>query len=145
MAINAWREKRASFESEQARCLAGHERNEAGGDSATQSDILDGRSRYDLHGEQPTQPNRLRYQGVLSVIMLSLKGYTARKCDIELGRSGGFWQHESFGHVIDDEDEFNRTVRYVLKNPVKAGLAKHWREWPWSYCRPALLELLEPR
>jgi len=95
MAIGAWREKRASFESEQPRSLVGHEGNEADGDSTTQSDILAGRGRNDVHGEQPTQPDRLRYQGVLSVIMLSLKGYTARKCNIELDRSGGFWQHES--------------------------------------------------
>ena len=29
---------------------------------------------------------------------------------------------------------------YVLNNPVKAGLVKHWRDWRWNYCRSELAE-----
>ena len=76
---------------------------------------------------------------VLSIIMQSLKGYTARKCNIALGRRGAFWQHESFDRAIRDEEEFDRTVRYVLDNPVKAGLVTTWRDWKWTYCRPQLI------
>ena len=38
--------------------------------------------------------------------------------------------------MIRDEEEFHRTVRYVLNNPVKAGLVSHWKEWKWTYCHP---------
>jgi hypothetical protein len=77
---------------------------------------------------------------VLAVIMQSLKGYTARKCNLALGREGAFWQHESFDRVIRDDPEFVRVINYVLNNPVKAGLAPGWRDWQWNYCARSLVE-----
>ena len=50
-----------------------------------------------------------------------------------LGRSGAFWQHENYDHVVRDEAELNRIVAYVLDNPVRAGLAQSREEWKWSY------------
>ena len=70
----------------------------------------------------------------LSRIMHSLKGRSARECNLILSRAGQFWEHESFDHVIRP-GRFNATIRYVLNNPVKAGLTKDWREWRWNYCR----------
>jgi len=66
-------------------------------------------------------------------IMQSLKGYTAYNANQLLGRSGKFWQAESYDHVVRDPDEHQRIVNYILNNPVKAGLAKQVNEWPWSY------------
>jgi len=77
----------------------------------------------------------------LSGIMHSLKGRSARECNLILLRSGSFWEHESFDHVIRP-GKFDATLRYVLNNPVKAGLAQHWREWPWNYCRKELSDKL---
>ena len=77
----------------------------------------------------------------LSKIMHSVKGRSARECNIILARSGSFWEHESFDHVIRP-GRFDSTMRYVLNNPVKAGLAKHWRDWPWNYCRKELSDKL---
>jgi len=77
----------------------------------------------------------------LSKIMHSLKGRSARESNLILARSGSFWEHESFDHVIRP-GKFDATIKYVLNNPVKAGLAKHWREWPWNYCREELSDKL---
>lgn len=91
----------------------------------------------------PTQTDSLRYSGedsVLAVIMQSLKGFTARKCNLALGRSGQFWQHESYDHVVRNQAEWERTIKYVLNNPVKAGLVEKWQDWKWSYCRSSALE-----
>ena len=77
----------------------------------------------------------------LSKIMHSLKGRSARECNLILNRKGQFWEHESFDHVIR-AGKFDKTIRYVLNNPVKAGLVKHWREWPWNYCRRELSDKL---
>jgi REP element-mobilizing transposase RayT len=71
----------------------------------------------------------------LSSIMMSLKRHTARECNKLLGRTGQFWQHESFDHVVRDLAERERIVKYILDNPVKAGLVEDWREWPWSFLR----------
>ena len=49
-------------------------------------------------------------------------------------------QHESFDRVIRDQEEFARTVNYVLNNPVKARMVSRWRDWQWSYCAPSLVE-----
>ena len=64
----------------------------------------------------------------------SLKGYSARKANELLSRTGQpFWQPESYDHVVRDVKEFNRIVAYILNNPVKAGLVESWEEWPHSY------------
>lgn len=95
-------------------------------------------------GGGKTQIDSLRYpekaNATLAVIMQSLKGYTAWKCNVALERTGAFWQHESYDHVFRDEGEFGRVIRYVLDNPVKAGLVEQWQNWDWNYCRQTLLE-----
>ena len=70
--------------------------------------------------------NRLSYRQFyrsLSSIMRSLNGRTAREANFALGRSGTFWEHENYDHVVRDEAELGRIITYVLGNPVKAGLA----------------------
>jgi REP element-mobilizing transposase RayT len=72
-------------------------------------------------------------------ILRLIKGSTARECNKVLGRTGPFWQHESYDHVIRDGDELERTIWYVLDNPVKAGFVQSWEQWPWSYVKKGLL------
>jgi putative transposase len=69
----------------------------------------------------------------LSKIMQSLKRYTAGECNRLLGRQGAFWQAESYDHVVRNEAEWHRIMRYVLDNPVRAGLVSAWHEWPYTY------------
>lgn len=78
------------------------------------------------------QTHDMRYHSLAS-IMHSLKSYTAQKANQILGRSGTFWQHESYDHCIRNPDELHRIIRYVLNNPVKIGLVKEWKEWKWNY------------
>ncbi len=66
-------------------------------------------------------------------ILQKLKWNTALKANRLLHRSGAFWQGESYDHVIRTDDELVRTIEYVLNNPVKAGLVRSWKEWPWTY------------
>ena len=77
----------------------------------------------------------------LSRIMHSLKGSSARECNLILSRAGQFWEHESFDHFVRD-GKFFATISYVLNNPVKAGLVKDWQEWRWNYCRDDLSDKL---
>jgi putative transposase len=73
----------------------------------------------------------------LNAIMKSLKGYSAWEANRVLGRKGTFWEQESYDHVVRDDEELDRVVKYVLNNPVKAGLVKDWPQWRWSYRRNA--------
>ena len=69
----------------------------------------------------------------LAQIMHGLKGYTGRRANAILGRTGDFWQHESYDHFVRDAAELERIVAYVLNNPVQAGLVHDWRSWPWTH------------
>jgi putative transposase len=62
----------------------------------------------------------------LSKILHSLKGFTARKANILLGRRGDFWQHESYDHVVRNSAELARIVEYVRMNPIRVGLPAKW-------------------
>ena len=83
----------------------------------------DGVPRFEC--KEPTMP----------VIMQSLKGYTARKANQILGRTEPFWDAESYDHEIRSGEEFRRIYRYVINNPVKAGIVKNWRDHPWTWVR----------
>ena len=74
----------------------------------------------------------------LSSIMHSLKRNTAKRANALLKRSGALWEHESFDHYIRNQAEWKRIVKYVLENPVKAGLVANWEEWPRNYLRDTL-------
>lgn len=65
-----------------------------------------------------------------------LKGSTARHCNQSLGRSGQFWHEESYDHYVRTQAELERTILYILHNPVKAGLVKDWKDWKFSYVNP---------
>lgn len=69
----------------------------------------------------------------LSKIMRYIKGGSAFQANQVLERKGRFWQPESYDHLVRDEIEFYRIVRYIANNPVKAKLVAHWKEWQFSY------------
>ena len=71
----------------------------------------------------------------LGSIMHSVKSNTANQANAVLRRQGSFWEHENFDRAIRDEEEWQRTIAYVLNNPVKAGLVKDCQDWPHTYCR----------
>ena len=64
----------------------------------------------------------------LDAILHSWKAFTAREANKILVRCGAFWQSEGFDHLIRDKQEFEHAIRYVLQNPVKAGLTN----WKWT-------------
>ena len=63
----------------------------------------------------------------LAGILQTWKSFSAKAANRFLHRRGEFWQREYYDHLIRNEKEFARIVRYVLDNPKKAGL----QEWPW--------------
>lgn len=46
-------------------------------------------------------------------------------------RTGHFWQGR-FGAVAMDEAHLAAALRYVVLNPVRAGLVSRAQDWPWS-------------
>ncbi len=72
-----------------------------------------------------------REAGRMKDVWARWKGRTARHCNALLGRTGAFWHKDWFDRWMRDDAATERTVRYIRNNPVKAGLAKDWREYEW--------------
>src|SRR5262245_20899791 len=60
-------------------------------------------------------------------ILHSWKSFTSKEANKLLSRSGDFWQPEYYDHLIRDYADFRHAVRYVLNNPINAGL----KNWKW--------------
>jgi REP element-mobilizing transposase RayT len=42
------------------------------------------------------------------------------------------WQPSYFDHVLRDDEETWRAVRYILENPVRKGLVQNLSDYPFS-------------
>jgi REP element-mobilizing transposase RayT len=68
----------------------------------------------------------------LSDILHSLKSFTAHEANNLLRRNGQFWIEDYFDRYIRNQEHFERTVKYIENNPVKAGLCLEPGDWPYS-------------
>ena len=68
----------------------------------------------------------------VSQVMQSIKGYTARRINAELGQRGSLWQRSFYDRMIRDEEQLLDTVNYVHMNPVVGGLAQDPQGYPYS-------------
>jgi REP element-mobilizing transposase RayT len=68
-------------------------------------------------------------------IMRTIKSASAHLINRQLRRNGAVWQEESFDHVLRSSEGLDAKVEYVLQNPVRKGLVKDWREYPWAWQR----------
>jgi len=61
-----------------------------------------------------------------------LKGRSAKEANTLLGRTGAFWQHESYDRFVRNEKEFCRITKYIENNPVAAGFVSCAQDWRFS-------------
>ena len=66
---------------------------------------------------------------VLSSVLHSWKSFTSKKINCVLGVHGELWEREYYDHLVRNDGDLARVVRYILENPVKARL----RDWPWVW------------
>ena len=67
----------------------------------------------------------------LAALVRRFKSYSTRRAH-ELGFQGPLWQRSYWDHVIRTAEGLDAVVRYVLDNPVRAGLAERPGDWPWT-------------
>jgi REP element-mobilizing transposase RayT len=70
----------------------------------------------------------------VSYFMQLLKGGTAFQINKVIERNGTVWQKESYDHIVREGEE-ERILQYILNNPVKANLVKHWKDWQFTYLK----------
>jgi putative transposase len=69
--------------------------------------------------------------GVLSRWTKGLKGVMSKSFR-EAGQSPPFWQASLFDHVMRSGESYGQKWKYVVANPVRAGLVEHAEDWPYS-------------
>ena len=50
----------------------------------------------------------------------------------ETGNRGRLWQHGFYDRILRQEEDIKQIARYILDNPVRKGLVKDFREYPFS-------------
>jgi len=50
----------------------------------------------------------------------------------QFGFEGRIYQNRFYDHFIRKEDGLNKTIMYVLNNPVRKGLVDNWEDFPYS-------------
>ena len=68
----------------------------------------------------------------LSAGMQVLNGCYARTYNRRYGSKGHVFDARFYSGLIERESHLLSTVRYVARNPVRAGLVSKAQEWPWS-------------
>ena len=69
---------------------------------------------------------------LLSQGMHWLNGIYAARFNRRYGRRGHLFENRFSARVMRSEEHWQKSCRYVLENPVKAGLCEFARDWPWS-------------
>ncbi len=70
----------------------------------------------------------------LSRGMHRLNGRYAQLFNRRHGRDGHLFRGRYSVYVIDCETRLEASCRYVIENPVRAGLSQTASDWPWSGC-----------
>jgi putative transposase len=59
----------------------------------------------------------------LSLVMKKLKGRSSRNLNIHMSRKGSIWQSAYHDHAVRREEDLRKLARYIVANPLRAGLA----------------------
>lgn len=59
-----------------------------------------------------------------------MKARSSQSINQHLGRTGRFWQKRYHDHALRKEDNLKQMARYVVANPLRAGLVKRLGDYP---------------
>src|SRR5918994_5242658 len=80
-------------------------------------------------------------QQSLSQFMQWLLTSHVRRYHQHYGSSGHVWQGRFKSFPVQRDEHLMTVLRYVLQNPVRAGLSASVDDWPWSsWCRSVLAD-----
>ena len=68
--------------------------------------------------------------GTLDGVMRRVKSRSTHAINQASGRKGPLWQPGYHDHAVRHEDDLKVLARYVLANPLRAGLVKKLAEYP---------------
>ena len=47
--------------------------------------------------------------------------------------TGPCWQRSFYDHALRNDEDIKAAAKYIVNNPVRKQLAKHWKEYPYSW------------
>jgi putative transposase len=73
-----------------------------------------------------------RYPLLIEPVLHDAKKIMTLRLHARRGTCGPLWQHQYWGRFVRHEREFGQRLSYLHMNPVRKGLVKKPRQWPWS-------------
>ncbi|MEI7870180.1 MAG: transposase [Candidatus Methylumidiphilus sp.] len=67
----------------------------------------------------------------LQNMMNRLKSASARRVNRVIGHEGALWARTHHDHALRQEEDLLQTARYIVANPVRAGLVKRVGDYPF--------------
>ena len=67
----------------------------------------------------------------LSIVINRLKSSSARLANQALGRRGTLWEPAYHDHALRADEDLQNTARYIVANPLRAGLVKQIGDYPF--------------
>jgi len=68
--------------------------------------------------------------GDLCRVVQRFESRSARAVNLQRGRSGRVWQKGFHDHALRTEEDLQATARYVIANPLRAGLVRRVGDYP---------------
>jgi REP element-mobilizing transposase RayT len=69
-------------------------------------------------------------KGTLAQLMCQAKSLSTRAVNSALGRTGSLWQQGFHDHALRKEEDLVKLARYVVANPLRAGLVQKLGDYP---------------
>ncbi len=81
-------------------------------------------------------PFKIEHYTNLSKVMKLIKGTSSFRANKILGQSGKFWSISYHDRYIRNYHHFLGAVNYTINNVVKAKIATHWMNHPYTWLNP---------
>jgi REP element-mobilizing transposase RayT len=72
----------------------------------------------------------LKASCALERILKEFKGRTALRVNRHRGRRGALWQKGYYDHALRSDEDLRAQARYLVANPLRAGLVRDLRQYP---------------
>ena len=69
-------------------------------------------------------------RGSLAQLMCQTKSLSTRAINSATGRTGSLWQQSFHDHALRKEEDLVKLARYVVANPLRAGLVQKLGDYP---------------
>lgn len=67
----------------------------------------------------------------LASVVNRLKTASARSVNIALARGGALWSRAYHDHVLRHDEDLQAVARYIIANPIRAGLVRRVGDYPF--------------